>query len=98
MAACSPRRARAIEGSCLLELPKLAGDQFRFSLNVAALLQSLRLHPHLRIGIGFMRSRAKMIFDELRQTLLSATVENKSKRETLKGFYTNLGASSPLLI
>jgi len=30
----------------------------------------------------------------LRQTLLSATVENKSKREALKGFYTNLGASS----
>jgi DNA modification methylase len=86
-------RARVIEGSCLLELPKLAGDQFDLVLTSPPYCNRYDYTRTYALELALC-GHGEDDFRRLRQTLLSATVENKSKRETLKGFYTNLGASS----
>jgi DNA modification methylase len=86
-------RARVIEGSSIYELPKVLDDQFDLILTSPPYCNRYDYTRTYALELAFC-GYGEDDFRRLRQTLLSATVENKSKRESLKGFYTNLGASS----
>lgn len=86
-------RAKVIEGSCLVELPKLADDSFDLVLTSPPYCNRYDYTRTYALELALC-AYGEDDLRRLRQTLLSATVENKSKRESLKGFYTNFGASS----
>jgi hypothetical protein len=85
--------ARVIEGSCLFELPKLdpaSVDLVITSPPYCNRYDYTRTYALELAFCGFNDEQVRV----LRQTLLSATVENKSKRAALKTYYTQLNAAA----
>jgi len=87
------KHARIIEGSCLLELPKLDADQFDLVLTSPPYANRYDYTRTYALELAFCGSDEEGI-RRLRQTLLSATVENKSKQESLKAFYESIGSAA----
>ena len=86
------RNVEAIEGSCLLALPKLAESKFDVVLTSPPYCNRYDYTRTYALELAFCGSIENDI-RRLRQTLLSATVENKSKRAELSALYAQLGAS-----
>lgn len=85
------RNARVIEGSCLLELPKLDSDSFDLVLTSPPYCNRYDYTRTYALELAFCGCDEEGI-RSLRQSLLSATVENKSKRGQLQRWYEGLGA------
>jgi hypothetical protein len=87
------KHARIVEGSCLLELPKLNADQFDLVLTSPPYANRYDYTRTYALELAFCGADEEAI-RRLRQTLLSATVENKSKGESLKAFYESIGGAA----
>lgn len=85
------RNVRVVEGSCLLELPKLESDAFDLVLTSPPYCNRYDYTRTYALELAFCGCDEEGI-RRLRQALLSATVENKSKREQLRNWYAELGA------
>lgn len=85
------RNAEVIEGSCLKELPKLPESRFDVVLTSPPYCNRYDYTRTYALELAFCGSDENDI-RRLRQTLLSATVENKSKRAELSALYAQLGA------
>lgn len=85
------RRAEVIEGSCLKELPRLPAAKFSVVLTSPPYCNRYDYTRTYALELAFCGSGAEDL-RRLRQTLLSATVENKSKRAELAALYAQLGA------
>lgn len=81
--------AEVIEGSCLIELPKLRDNTFDLVLTSPPYCNRYDYTRTYALELAFCGYGEEDI-RKLRQTLLSATVENKSKREQLQQLYGNL--------
>jgi hypothetical protein len=81
-----------IEGSCLKELPKLSEAEFDLVLTSPPYCNRYDYTRTYALELAFCGSSEEDI-RRLRQTLLSATVENKSKRAELSALYAQLGAA-----
>jgi hypothetical protein len=87
------RNARLIEGSCLFELPKLPEAEFDLILTSPPYCNRYDYTRTYALELAFCGCGEAEI-RRLRQTLLSATVENRSKRAELRAFYRQLGAEA----
>ncbi len=87
------KHTHIIEGSCLHELPKLGDDRFDLVLTSPPYCNRYDYTRTYALELAFCGCGEEAI-RRLRQTLLSATVENKSKRELLGEFYESSGASA----
>jgi len=79
-----------IEGSCLEELPKLEECLFDFIITSPPYCNRYdytRTYALELVYLGYNHDQVR----ELRQSMLSCTVENKDKVEILKQFYFSLG-------
>ncbi len=76
------RNVKIIEGSCLKELPHLAADSFDLILTSPPYCNRYDYTRTYAVELAFIGYDEEAL-KNLRQTLLSATVENKSKREQL---------------
>lgn len=76
------RNAKIIEGSCLKELPHLAAGSFDLILTSPPYCNRYDYTRTYAVELAFIGHDEEAV-KNLRQTLLSATVENKSKREQL---------------
>ena len=82
-----------IEGSCLEELPKLESDYFDFIITSPPYCNRYdytRTYALELMYLGYDNVKVR----DLRQTMLSCTVENKEKVEILKSFYNTLNQES----
>ena len=79
-------QANIIKGSCLFELPKLPSGEFDLVLTSPPYCNRYDYTRTYALELAFCGLGEEDIKD-LRQTLLSATVENKSKRKKLQSFY-----------
>jgi hypothetical protein len=86
-------KAKVIEGSCRFELPKLAEQQFDLVLTSPPYCNRYDYTRTYALELAFCGYGEERI-RSLRQALLSATVENKSKRESLGKFYSGLRSHS----
>ena len=84
------RNARVIQGSCLVELPKLEADAFDLVLTSPPYCNRYDYTRTYALELAFCGCDEGGI-RRLRQALLSATVENKSKRTQLRNYYAELG-------
>lgn len=84
------KRSHVIEGSCLLELSKLDAEQFDVVLTSPPYCNRYDYTRTYALELAFCGSGEEDI-RRLRQTLLSATVENKSKQAELRKHYEKLG-------
>jgi hypothetical protein len=84
--------ARVIEGSCLLELPKLSGESVDLVITSPPYCNRYDYTRTYALELAFCGFSDEQV-RALRQTLLSATVENKSKRNALRNYYAELGAN-----
>jgi hypothetical protein len=75
-----------IEGSCLDVLPTLAGGSFDLVLTSPPYCNRYDYTRTYALELAFL-SYSESAVKSLRQALLSATVENKTKRDYLRGFY-----------
>ena len=78
-----------IEGSCLEELPKLESNYFDFIITSPPYCNRYdytRTYALELVYLGYDNDKVR----DLRQTMLSCTVENKEKVEFLKSFYKSL--------
>lgn len=78
-----------IEGSCLEELPKLESESFDFIITSPPYCNRYdytRTYALELVYLGNDNDKVK----NLRQTMLSCTVENKDKIEYLKNFYSSI--------
>lgn len=78
-----------IEGSCLEELPKLESDFFDFIITSPPYCNRYdytRTYALELVYLGYDNDQVR----NLRQTMLSCTVENKEKIEYLENFYTSI--------
>ncbi len=87
------RNVEVIEGSCLIELPKLPESNYDVVLTSPPYCNRYDYTRTYALELAFCGSSENGI-RSLRQTLLSATVENKSKRAELRTLYAQLGAGS----
>lgn len=85
------RNVEVIEGSCLTALPKLPESKFDVVLTSPPYCNRYDYTRTYALELAFCGSNENDI-RRLRQTLLSATVENKSKRAELCALYAQLGA------
>src|SRR5579875_338208 len=79
-----------IEGSCLTILPTMVDESFDFVLTsppYANLYDYTRTYALELVFLGCDDEKVK----QLRQTMLSCTVENRDKRAQLQQFYTSIG-------
>ena len=79
-----------IEGTCLEELPKLKSETFDFIITSPPYCNRYdytRTYALELVFLGYNNDQVK----NLRQTMLSCTVENKDKIDDLKFFYESLG-------
>jgi len=83
--------ARVVEGSCLMELPKLVGRSVDLVITSPPYCNRYDYTRTYALELAFCGLGEEQV-RTLRQTLLSATVENKSKRSGLRAYYTQLGA------
>lgn len=82
-----------IEGSCLEELPKLESNFFDFIITSPPYCNRYdytRTYALELVYLGYDNDQVK----NLRQTMLSCTVENKEKLEFLERFYTSIKQKS----
>lgn len=82
-----------IEGSCLEELPKLKNNSFDFIITSPPYCNRYdytRTYALELVYLGFDNDKVR----DLRQTMLSCTVENKEKIEYLETFYKSLNQES----
>ncbi len=83
---------KIIEGSCLEELPKLLSNEFDFIITSPPYCNRYdytRTYALELVYLGYDNEQVR----NLRQTMLSCTVENKEKIESLNTLYTSLGQS-----
>jgi DNA modification methylase len=81
---------KIIEGTCLKELPKMENDSFDFIITSPPYCNRYDYTRTYALELAYLgcdRERVK----ELRQELLSCTVENKEKLEYLNQLYTSMG-------
>ncbi|MEO8711123.1 MAG: DNA methyltransferase [Parafilimonas sp.] len=81
-----------IEGSCLELLPKLESDYFDFIITSPPYCNRYdytRTYALELVYLGYNNEQVR----NLRQSMLSCTVENKEKVEYLKHFYTSISKS-----
>lgn len=81
---------KIIEGSCLEELPKLDSDFFDFIITSPPYCNRYdytRTYALELIFLGYDNDQVR----NLRQSMLSCTVENKEKIESLRQFYASIG-------
>ena len=79
-----------IEGSCLEELPKLDSDFFDFIITSPPYCNRYdytRTYALELVFLGYDNDQVR----NLRQSMLSCTVENKEKIESLRQFYASIG-------
>ncbi len=86
------RNVEVMEGSCLKELPKLPEAEFDLVLTSPPYCNRYDYTRTYALELAFCGSGEDDL-RRLRQTLLSATVENKSKRAELSALYAQLGAA-----
>lgn len=79
-----------IEGSCLKELSSLPADNFDIVLTSPPYCNRYDYTRTYALELAFLGYSAEAV-RELRQSLLSCTVENKTKREQLIAHYKALG-------
>jgi SAM-dependent methyltransferase len=87
------RRAKVIEGSCLSELPRLRGNAFDVVLTSPPYCNRYDYTRTYALELAYLGKNVDGI-KSLRQSLLSCTVENKSKREELAEQYESRGQRS----
>lgn len=83
---------KIIEGSCLEELPKLESNEFDFIITSPPYCNRYdytRTYALELVYLGYDNEQVR----HLRQTMLSCTVENKEKTESLNSLYASLGQS-----
>lgn len=80
------RNVKVIEGSCLSELPNLSDDSFDLVITSPPYCNRYDYTRTYALELAFLGFGEDGI-KNLRQTLLSATVENKSKRDWLANEY-----------
>lgn len=84
------RPVKIIEGSCLEELPKLESNVFDFIITSPPYCNRYdytRTYALELVYLGLDKDQVR----NLRQTMLSCTVENKEKTEFLRKFYNSIG-------
>lgn len=84
------RMAKVIEGSCLYRLAELPGSSFDAVLTSPPYCNRYDYTRTYALELAFCGCGEEEI-RKLRQTLLSATVENRSKRDELRAFYEGKG-------
>ena len=82
-------RVKIIEGSCLHELPKLPDDAFDLVITSPPYANRYDYTRTYALELAFL-GVDEISLKNLRQTLLSCTVENRSKREELRRLYMAL--------
>lgn len=81
---------KIIEGSCLEELPKLEDEFFDFIITSPPYCNRYDYTRTYALELVFLGNNADQVRD-LRQALLSCTVENKEKVDFLNQFYYSIG-------
>ncbi len=79
-----------IEGSCLNELPKLKDGFFDFTITSPPYCNRYDYTRTYALELVFLDNNTEQVRN-LRQVMLTCTVENKEKVEYLKQFYTSIG-------
>ena len=79
-----------IEGSCLEQLPKFPDESFHLVVTSPPYCNRYDYSRTYALELAFMGYGEDEV-RKLRQTLLSATVENKSKKDQLSRFYESIG-------
>jgi hypothetical protein len=79
-----------IEGSCLYTLPKMAPESIDVVLTSPPYANRYDYTRTYALELVFLGCDAERV-KELRQTMLSCTVENRDKRAQLQQYYTSLG-------
>ena len=87
------KNTQLLEGSCLEKLSKLPKNTYDLILTSPPYCNRYDYTRTYALELAFLNYNGSKI-KELRQTLLSATVENKSKRQSLKEYYKKNGRSS----
>ncbi len=82
-----------IEGSCLEELSKLSKGTYDLILTSPPYCNRYDYTRTYALELAYLNNNEAKV-KELRQALLSATVENKSKRQSLKDYYKKNRKSS----
>ncbi len=84
---------RIIQDSCLAELPRLPAGSFDLVVTSPPYCNRYDYTRTYALELAYLGYSEKQVKD-LRQVLLSATVENKPKREQLAGIYASLGRAA----
>lgn len=79
-----------LSGSCLEELPKLKSNSFDFVVTSPPYCNRYDYTRTYALELVFLGSNNDQVRN-LRQSMLSCTVENKEKIDYLKQFYTSIG-------
>lgn len=79
-----------LSGTCLEELPKLKSDTFDFVVTSPPYCNRYDYTRTYALELVFLGNNNDQVRN-LRQTMLSCTVENKEKSDYLKQFYTSIG-------
>lgn len=87
---CPTGKVRVIEGSCLEELSLLGGKEYDLVITSPPYCNRYDYTRTYALELAFLNQSEEEV-RELRQRLLSATVENRSKREYLRETYQRLG-------
>ncbi|MDP3147839.1 MAG: DNA methyltransferase [Ignavibacteria bacterium] len=83
---------KIIESSCLEELPKFENDFFDFIITSPPYCNRYDYTRTYALELVYLGYNNEQVRD-LRQSMLSCTVENKEKIEYLNNFYTSIGKS-----
>jgi DNA modification methylase len=83
-------RVELIEGSCLLTLPKLETNRFHLTVTSPPYCNRYDYTRTYALELAFLGYTDSDV-SRLRQTLLSATVENRSKGSSLLDYYGTIG-------
>ncbi len=86
-------KVNLVEGSCLSELPQLPEESFHLVVTSPPYCNRYDYTRTYALELAYMNYNERAVKD-LRQALLSCTVENKSKREQLKEAYRSRGRES----
>lgn len=87
---CKNYPVNIIEGSCLEELPKIEDGLFDFIITSPPYCNRYDYTRTYALELVFLGNDANQVRN-LRQAMLSCTVENKEKVEFLKQFYSSIG-------
>lgn len=87
-----PGQQKLIEGTVLETLPKMSGDQFDAVITSPPYCNRYDYTRTYALELAFLGSSEADVRN-LRQELLSCTVENRSKLARLQAFYSSIGRS-----